>query len=291
MEYLCNVYWRLRRNHEHSNGSISRIFRMFYRKRSTKFRREINKIDGIISFINREKKVSKKGRNCWRLIFEAEWSWQLKIWKNMRHAVSVLSFGVKICVAWIWIWHNDLKWMKNELRNCYCSIKYSEYFANWTIRPGPHSPYPWDYWARDGRSECGYVGLTNLGATCIQHTFMMVLEEFYTVRGGIYWSRWTRWRWRTLFRAASPHRSHQDPRMHNVTNECIMKVLRKMCQFLSNVVKGFIDIHGFENSSPTQKIIHILWMDEVFYPNTWRKKAIWFVKGWFVNCVGELHFH
>lgn len=46
-------------------------------------------------------------------------------------------------------------------------------------RPGPHSPYPWDYWPReDGRSECGYVGLTNLGATCymascIQHLYMM----------------------------------------------------------------------------------------------------------------------
>lgn len=46
-------------------------------------------------------------------------------------------------------------------------------------RPGPHSPYPWDYWPRDeGRSDCGYVGLTNLGATCymascIQHIYMM----------------------------------------------------------------------------------------------------------------------
>lgn len=46
-------------------------------------------------------------------------------------------------------------------------------------QPGPHSPYPWDYWPRDdGRSECGYIGLTNLGATCymascIQHLFMM----------------------------------------------------------------------------------------------------------------------
>lgn len=45
-------------------------------------------------------------------------------------------------------------------------------------RAGPHSPYPWDYWPREeGRSECGYVGLTNLGATCymascIQHLFM-----------------------------------------------------------------------------------------------------------------------
>ncbi|XP_077522254.1 ubiquitinyl hydrolase 1 puf isoform X3 [Amblyomma americanum] len=42
-----------------------------------------------------------------------------------------------------------------------------------------HSPYPWDYWPHeDGRSECGYVGLTNLGATCylascMQHLFML----------------------------------------------------------------------------------------------------------------------
>ncbi|KAL6440116.1 hypothetical protein ACFW04_003021 [Cataglyphis niger] len=46
-------------------------------------------------------------------------------------------------------------------------------------RPGPHSPYPWDYWPHeDGRSDCGYVGLTNLGATCymascMQHLYMM----------------------------------------------------------------------------------------------------------------------
>lgn len=42
-----------------------------------------------------------------------------------------------------------------------------------------HAPYPWDYWPRDeGRADCGYVGLTNLGATCymascIQHLYMM----------------------------------------------------------------------------------------------------------------------
>ncbi|XP_072159450.1 LOW QUALITY PROTEIN: ubiquitin carboxyl-terminal hydrolase 34 [Bemisia tabaci] len=46
-------------------------------------------------------------------------------------------------------------------------------------QPGPHSPYPWDYWPHEeSRSECGYVGLTNLGATCylascIQHLFMI----------------------------------------------------------------------------------------------------------------------
>ncbi|XP_050316350.1 ubiquitin carboxyl-terminal hydrolase 34 isoform X2 [Anthonomus grandis grandis] len=46
-------------------------------------------------------------------------------------------------------------------------------------QPGPNSPYPWDYWPHeDGRSECGYVGLTNLGATCymascMQHLYMM----------------------------------------------------------------------------------------------------------------------
>lgn len=42
-----------------------------------------------------------------------------------------------------------------------------------------HSPYPWEYWPHeDGRSSCGYVGLTNLGATCymascMQHLYMM----------------------------------------------------------------------------------------------------------------------
>lgn len=46
-------------------------------------------------------------------------------------------------------------------------------------QPGPNSPFPWDYWPHeDGRSECGYVGLTNLGATCymascMQHLYMM----------------------------------------------------------------------------------------------------------------------
>ncbi|CAH1127870.1 unnamed protein product [Ceutorhynchus assimilis] len=46
-------------------------------------------------------------------------------------------------------------------------------------QPGPNSPYPWDYWPHeDGRSECGFVGLTNLGATCymascMQHLYMM----------------------------------------------------------------------------------------------------------------------
>uniref|UniRef100_T1IPZ0 ubiquitinyl hydrolase 1 n=1 Tax=Strigamia maritima TaxID=126957 RepID=T1IPZ0_STRMM len=45
--------------------------------------------------------------------------------------------------------------------------------------PDSHSPYPWDYWPHeDGRSDCGYVGLTNLGATCymascMQHLYMM----------------------------------------------------------------------------------------------------------------------
>jgi len=44
---------------------------------------------------------------------------------------------------------------------------------------GSNSPYPWDYWPHeDGRSDCGYVGLTNLGATCymascMQHLYMM----------------------------------------------------------------------------------------------------------------------
>lgn len=44
---------------------------------------------------------------------------------------------------------------------------------------GHESAYPWDYWpAEESRSECGYAGLTNLGATCymascMQHLYMM----------------------------------------------------------------------------------------------------------------------
>lgn len=44
---------------------------------------------------------------------------------------------------------------------------------------GLYGPYPWDYWPHDdGRAECGFVGLTNLGATCymascMQHLYMM----------------------------------------------------------------------------------------------------------------------
>lgn len=46
-------------------------------------------------------------------------------------------------------------------------------------QPSSHNPYPWDYWPHeDGRAQCGYVGLTNLGATCymascMQHLYMM----------------------------------------------------------------------------------------------------------------------
>ena len=42
--------------------------------------------------------------------------------------------------------------------------------------PEAHKPYPWEYWPKDdGRSDCGYVGLTNLGATCYMASCMQQL--------------------------------------------------------------------------------------------------------------------
>ncbi|CAB3381441.1 Hypothetical predicted protein [Cloeon dipterum] len=44
---------------------------------------------------------------------------------------------------------------------------------------GSQGQVPWDYWPHeDGRADCGFVGLTNLGATCymaacVQHLYMM----------------------------------------------------------------------------------------------------------------------
>ncbi|XP_037912392.1 ubiquitin carboxyl-terminal hydrolase puf isoform X3 [Hermetia illucens] len=64
-------------------------------------------------------------------------------------------------------------------RNCACNYALLHRKLLNQHRPGPHAPYPWDYWPRDDvRSECGFVGLTNLGATCymascIQHLYMM----------------------------------------------------------------------------------------------------------------------
>jgi uncharacterized UBP type Zn finger protein len=39
-----------------------------------------------------------------------------------------------------------------------------------------HQPYSWDTWPHDEeRAKCGYVGLTNLGATCYMATCMQHL--------------------------------------------------------------------------------------------------------------------
>ncbi|ESO90146.1 hypothetical protein LOTGIDRAFT_164457, partial [Lottia gigantea] len=49
-----------------------------------------------------------------------------------------------------------------------------------------HAPYPWDYWPHeDGRSKCGYVGLTNLGATCYMATCMQHLYMIPQARESI----------------------------------------------------------------------------------------------------------
>jgi ubiquitin carboxyl-terminal hydrolase 34 len=49
-----------------------------------------------------------------------------------------------------------------------------------------HKPYPWEHWPKDdGRSECGYVGLTNLGATCYMATCVQQLYMIPEARSGI----------------------------------------------------------------------------------------------------------
>ncbi|XP_052769790.1 ubiquitin carboxyl-terminal hydrolase 34-like isoform X3 [Mya arenaria] len=49
-----------------------------------------------------------------------------------------------------------------------------------------HAPYLWDYWPHeDGRSKCGYVGLTNLGATCYMATCMQHLYMIPQARQSI----------------------------------------------------------------------------------------------------------
>ncbi|XP_078316021.1 ubiquitin carboxyl-terminal hydrolase 34-like isoform X4 [Crassostrea virginica] len=49
-----------------------------------------------------------------------------------------------------------------------------------------HASYLWDYWPHDdGRSKCGYVGLTNLGATCYMATCMQHLYMIPQARQSI----------------------------------------------------------------------------------------------------------
>ncbi|CAF1004126.1 unnamed protein product, partial [Didymodactylos carnosus] len=49
-----------------------------------------------------------------------------------------------------------------------------------------HLPYQWEYWPRDdGRAYCGYVGLTNLGATCYMATSMQHLYMIPELRSAI----------------------------------------------------------------------------------------------------------
>ncbi|XP_076099132.1 ubiquitin carboxyl-terminal hydrolase 34-like isoform X2 [Mytilus galloprovincialis] len=56
-----------------------------------------------------------------------------------------------------------------------------------------HSQYPWDYWPHeDGRSKCGYVGLTNLGATCYMATCMQHLYMIPQARQSVLQAKCTK---------------------------------------------------------------------------------------------------
>ena len=51
---------------------------------------------------------------------------------------------------------------------------------------GSHKSYPWEYWPREeGRSECGYVGLVNLGATCYMATCVQQLFMIPAIRQAV----------------------------------------------------------------------------------------------------------
>ena len=48
---------------------------------------------------------------------------------------------------------------------------------------GAHKPYPWEYWPLEqGRSDSGYVGLVNLGATCYMATCVQQLFMIPAIR-------------------------------------------------------------------------------------------------------------
>ena len=41
-----------------------------------------------------------------------------------------------------------------------------------------HKAYPWEHWPKDdGRSECGYVGLTNLGTSQNTNSVKFIYSE------------------------------------------------------------------------------------------------------------------
>ena len=58
-----------------------------------------------------------------------------------------------------------------------CTILFKIFIdVNKIISIDVHAPYSWDKWPlEDERSACGYVGLTNLGATCYMATCMQHL--------------------------------------------------------------------------------------------------------------------
>ena len=57
------------------------------------------------------------------------------------------------------------------------------------VQAASHKSYPWEYWPREeGRSECGHVGLLNLGATCymataVQQLFMIPATRACILQG------------------------------------------------------------------------------------------------------------
>ena len=140
----------------------------------------------------KEKVDGEVASQIWKIIkWEKYWVlwFQMKLYKKSEMSLKVHeNFGIRMFNVQGWKYKRfHLTTVAGLLGKSLCDRKVRYVVCDqhldpkgvWLTVSGPNSPYPWDYWPHeDGRSDCGYVGLTNLGATCymascMQHLYMM----------------------------------------------------------------------------------------------------------------------